>query len=79
MAKEKRDKEAEIKSLNIVLTTLRAEKTRNEESVTNYKEYKQFLDSIADKNWIDEKDQRRRQRREELKRFYVEKWLEKQK
>ncbi len=54
--KEKRDKDTEIKSLNIRLNSLRAEKTRNEETLTTHKELKEFLDKLAPKvfiiNWI---------------------------
>lgn len=45
--KEKKAREAEIKSLNIKITSLRAEKTRNEEAVANFKEHKDFLDKLA--------------------------------
>jgi hypothetical protein len=50
--KEKKLKEQETKALQIRLTSLRAEKTRNEEAVSNFKEHKDFLDKLAPKVFI---------------------------
>jgi len=36
-------------------TSLKAEISRNDESVSNYKEHKEFLDKLANTNWHDEK------------------------
>lgn len=55
VAKDKKDKEIEIKNLNIKLTSLKAERTRNEEAVLNYKEHKEFLDKLAPKEKEEEK------------------------
>lgn len=38
-----------IKEINLKLTTLRAEKTRTEETLSNYKEHKEFLDKLVPK------------------------------
>ncbi|CAK59698.1 unnamed protein product (macronuclear) [Paramecium tetraurelia] len=59
--KEKKAKESEIKSINIKITSLRAEKTRNEEAVNNYMDHKKFLDKLAPKEWHDAKEKKRQQ------------------
>jgi hypothetical protein len=53
-AKEKKLKEAENKALSISkiikdmkFTSLKAEISRNEEAVSNYKEHKEFLDKLT--------------------------------
>jgi len=38
-----------IKEINQRLTTIRAEKSRNEEILASYKEHKEFLDKLAPK------------------------------
>jgi len=63
--------------LNIKLTSLRAEKTRNEEAVSNYKEHKEFLDRIAPKEWLEERIRRRNEKLQEVKHSWVEKQIEK--
>lgn len=41
--------EAMIKEINLKLTTIRAEKSRNEEILSSFKEHKEFLDRLAPK------------------------------
>ena len=38
--------------MGIKLTSLRAEKSRNEEAVANFKEHKDFLDKLAPKVFL---------------------------
>ena len=57
--KEKKNVEGMIKTINIQLTSLKAEKTRNEEAVNNYNDHKKFLDKLAPKDWVDQKEKRR--------------------
>ena len=47
--RDKKSKEIMIKEINQRLTTIRAEKSRNEEILANYKEHKEFLDKLAPK------------------------------
>lgn len=53
--KEKKNREAEIKQLNIKLTSLKAENQRNEENVKNYKEYKKFLEKLPHSQWQEQR------------------------
>jgi hypothetical protein len=46
---------------------LRAEITRNEEAISNYKEHKDFLDKLAPKEWNDTKQRKRQEKMSELK------------
>lgn len=46
---DKKKREQETKNYQIKLTSLRAERTRNEEAVINFKEHKDFLDKLAPK------------------------------
>lgn len=49
------------------MTSLRAEKSRNEEAVNNYMDHKKFLDKLAPKEWTDLKERKRMQVIEELR------------
>jgi hypothetical protein len=39
-------------------TSLKAEISRNEEAVSNFKEHKEFLDRLAHKDWHDTKSKK---------------------
>lgn len=47
VSKEKKDRENQIKDLHLKLTSLKVEKTRNEEALSNYQDHKAFLDKLA--------------------------------
>lgn len=40
-----------VKSLTNELTQLKADKVRNEETLFQYKEHKQFLNNMSNKDW----------------------------
>ncbi|KAL4488164.1 hypothetical protein ABPG73_001575 [Tetrahymena malaccensis] len=70
--KQRRQKEVMIKEINLKLTTIRAEKSRNEEILAGYKEHKEFLDKLAPKDWEEEKQRKKSQLVEKLKQEFIE-------
>ncbi|EAS00360.3 leishmanolysin peptidase (macronuclear) [Tetrahymena thermophila SB210] len=71
--KQRRQKEVMIKEINLKLTTIRAEKSRNEEILAGYKEHKEFLDKLAPKDWEEEKQRKKIQLVDKLKLEFIEK------
>jgi superfamily I DNA and RNA helicase len=49
IARDRKAKEQEIKTLQVRVNSIRADKVRLEENLTLYKEHKDFLDRLAPK------------------------------
>ncbi|XP_065910899.1 cilia- and flagella-associated protein 100-like [Dysidea avara] len=60
--KAKLDKVAEIKRINAQIMAIRSEISRNEDQLSELLLYKDFLDSLAPPEWIDERDRRNQTR-----------------
>lgn len=58
-------------------TSLKAEISRNEEAVSNFKEHKEFLDRLAHKDWHDTKQKKYKEIINREKQIFVEKELKK--
>ena len=53
-------------------TSLKAEISRNEESVSNFKEHKDFLDKLAHKDWHDTKQKKYKELVQKEKSKFIE-------
>ena len=58
-------------------TSLKAEISRNEEAVSNFKEHKEFLDRLAHKDWHDTKQKKYKEIINREKQIFVEKEFKK--
>eukprot|EP00697_Spironema_sp_BW2_P012708 gnl/Spiro4/29337_TR14358_c0_g1_i2.p1 gnl/Spiro4/29337_TR14358_c0_g1~~gnl/Spiro4/29337_TR14358_c0_g1_i2.p1 ORF type:complete len:673 (-),score=154.02 gnl/Spiro4/29337_TR14358_c0_g1_i2:89-2107(-) len=63
--KARHDKLLEIKKVNGTIVALRAEIDKGETDLENCKRYKEFLDRLTPKEWLDEHDRLRQQKRAE--------------
>lgn len=73
---ERKKKEQEIKSKQIIVNSLRTEQGRNQDNIVAYQKYKVSLDQLLPKEWVEQKEQRRKARILELREQYYRRWLE---
>lgn len=61
--KEKLEKVAEIKKINTTIMSLRSDISKSEDTLKEYKLYKNFLESISPKEWKEKLSKKRKERR----------------
>eukprot|EP00744_Colponema_vietnamica_P003037 GILI01004701.1.p1 GENE.GILI01004701.1~~GILI01004701.1.p1 ORF type:complete len:523 (-),score=155.30 GILI01004701.1:36-1604(-) len=74
--KAKQEKVAKIKLLNQQIAQVQSEMTKHKEQLEECLKYKEFLDKLTPKEWLEEQQTLRKVRREKRKQDWIQKRLE---
>eukprot|EP01016_Furgasonia_blochmanni_P030525 TRINITY_DN3174_c0_g1_i13.p1 TRINITY_DN3174_c0_g1~~TRINITY_DN3174_c0_g1_i13.p1 ORF type:complete len:609 (+),score=154.52 TRINITY_DN3174_c0_g1_i13:151-1977(+) len=74
--KEKKAREVDIKNLTQKQTSLRADISRNEDTLVRYKEHRDFLEKLTPKDFLEYKKKKREEKIEEIKSQWMVKMLQ---
>mmetsp|Transcript_10893 Transcript_10893/g.8096 ORF Transcript_10893/g.8096 Transcript_10893/m.8096 type:complete len:159 (+) Transcript_10893:397-873(+) len=72
LMKERRDKESKIKAIDSKIQNLKSEIDKNKDILAGLEEHKKFLITISPPQWVAEKEQKKMQKRQMIKKAWID-------